>query len=74
MQRLGRALIGASLAVQSFTVLAQRDNQPSRNATVTVNITPGHPANRFIPSHALGAGVDGHAKGAAGLIGTFSKP
>src|SRR2546429_3407095 len=34
-----------------------------RRATVTVNFTPGHPANRFIPSHAFGAGVDGHAEG-----------
>ena len=34
-----------------------------RRATITVNFTPGHPAKRFIPSHALGAGVDGHAEG-----------
>src|SRR5437588_116972 len=34
-----------------------------RRATITVNFTPGHPANRFIPSHAFGAGVDGHAEG-----------
>src|SRR5204863_3712060 len=32
---------------------------------ITVSITPGHPANRFIPSHALGAGIDGHDKGEA---------
>src|SRR6184192_858980 len=32
-------------------------------STITVNFTPGHPANRFIPSHAFGAGVDGHAEG-----------
>jgi len=30
---------------------------------VTVLVTPDHPANHFIPSQALGAGVDGHAKG-----------
>jgi hypothetical protein len=36
--------------------------QPSR-AIVTVNYSPGHPANRIIPSQALGAGVDGSAKG-----------
>src|SRR6266487_4169194 len=34
-----------------------------RRARVVVNFTPGHPANRFIPSHAFGAGVDGHAEG-----------
>jgi hypothetical protein len=32
-------------------------------ATVTVSIRPGHPANRFEPSHAFGAAVDGHNKG-----------
>jgi hypothetical protein len=33
------------------------------HATVTVRLTPGQPANRFIPSHALGAAIDGHDKG-----------
>src|SRR5713226_1574125 len=34
-----------------------------RRATITVNFTPGHPANRIIPSHALGGAIDGHYKG-----------
>jgi hypothetical protein len=34
---------------------------------VTVEFTPGHPASRFIPSHALGAGIDGHNKGTIDL-------
>src|SRR5215831_15038178 len=38
-------------------------NSQSTTATVTVAINPGHPVNRFIPAHALGAGVDGHDKG-----------
>src|SRR6266702_3944660 len=38
-------------------------NPAQPRATITVNFTPGHPANRFIPSRALGAGVDGHAEG-----------
>src|SRR5947207_1157816 len=38
-------------------------NPAQPRATITVNFTPGHPANRFIPSHAFGAGVDGHAEG-----------
>ena len=38
-------------------------NPAQPRAAITVNFTPGHPANRFIPSHAFGAGVDGHAEG-----------
>src|SRR2546428_7797192 len=33
-----------------------------RRATITVNLTPGQPANRFIPSHALAAGGEAHTK------------
>ncbi|PYS85399.1 MAG: hypothetical protein DMF70_04465, partial [Acidobacteria bacterium] len=50
-------LICFTLWVQPVALLAQT------NATVTVTFTPGHPANRFIPSRALGAGVDGHSIG-----------
>jgi len=60
-----RSLTGAlcvALSLQSTTASAQ-DNQPSNEAVVTVTFTPGHPANRFIPSRALGAGVDGHSIG-----------
>lgn len=56
-------LCSAVLALQPVTVLAQRKNQLTRNATVTVNFKPGQPANRFAPAQALGAGVDGHGKG-----------
>ncbi len=48
-------LICFCLLFQSIPVFAQR------RAIVTVNIS--HPSNRFIPSQALGAGVDGHEKG-----------
>ncbi len=51
------------LLFEPTTTLAQRGNQNARHATVTVLVTPDHPANHFIPSQALGAGVDGHAKG-----------
>ncbi len=57
-----RLLICAALLLQPFTALAQQRTQPSQSATVTVTVTPGHPANRFVPSRALGAGVDGHAE------------
>jgi hypothetical protein len=56
-----------AISIQSVTVLGQRANQPPRSAVVTVSITPGHPANRFAPAHALGAGIDGHDKGVADL-------
>jgi len=52
-----------AISIQPFTVFGQR----VRDATVTVKFTPGHPANRFIPSHALGAGIDGHDKGTVDL-------
>ncbi|HEX7721486.1 MAG TPA: discoidin domain-containing protein [Pyrinomonadaceae bacterium] len=45
------------LCIQPVALLAQT------RATVTVDFTPGHPANRIIPSRALGAGVDGHEQG-----------
>ena len=31
--------------------------------TVTVEVTPGHPANTFVPNQALGAGLDGLEEG-----------
>jgi hypothetical protein len=65
-------VICIACSIQSATVLAQRTNQRPRSAVVTVSITPGHPANRFVPSHALGAGIDGHDKGLADLQLTSS--
>src|SRR6266850_2480304 len=59
-------LICATIVVQPLSCLAQRlpANRPrARTVTVTVKVSPGHPVNRFIPSQALGAGVDGHAEG-----------
>ena len=39
-------------------------SKPHREATViTVRFKPGHPVNRFAPSHAFGAAIDGHEKG-----------
>src|ERR1700730_5343002 len=52
----------AALLLQPITASAQ-GNKRSNEAVVTVSYTPGQPANRFIPSRALGAGVDGHAEG-----------
>jgi hypothetical protein len=60
-------LICLAISTHPVTVPGQRIDQRSRSALVTVNITPNHPANRFMPSHALGAGIDGHDKGVADL-------
>jgi hypothetical protein len=40
-------------------------SQAQKPPTVTVLIRPGHSAKRFLPTHAFGAGVDGHDKGEA---------
>jgi F5/8 type C domain len=55
--RLAGLLILITVFLFPVAVLAQR------RATVTVNFNPGHPVNRFSPSHALGAAIDGHDKG-----------
>src|SRR5262252_2392555 len=34
-----------------------------RRTTATVTVDTSRPINRFIPSHALGAAIDGHEKG-----------
>jgi hypothetical protein len=44
-----------SLAIDRF--------QYRNNMTVTVRIKPGHPLRRFVPTHALGAALDGHEQG-----------
>src|SRR2546426_3799051 len=56
-------LVSAALILQPATASTPQNQQ--RPSTVTVLFTPGHPANRFLPSHAFGAGVDGHDKGEA---------
>ena len=56
-------LCSVVLALPPIMVPGQSAERPSDSATVIVSFTPGHPANRFIPSHALGAGVDGHSIG-----------
>ena len=66
LRALVRTICGvvcAVISLQPITVFGQR----LREATVTVQFTPGHPVNRFIPSHALGAGIDGHDKGTIDL-------
>jgi hypothetical protein len=63
MTRALGGVITAALFLQPVIVLPQLVDQRARVATVTVNFTPGHPVNRFIPARTLGAGVDGHTEG-----------
>ena len=58
---LARFSVCLLISLQPLAILAQR----AQRATVTVNIKI--PANRFIPAHALGAGIDGHDKGITDL-------
>src|ERR1700732_3115451 len=62
----GGLLVYFALFCQPLGTLAQTaPDGTGRRATITVLVRPGHPANRFIPAHALRAGVDGHEKGEA---------
>src|SRR5207253_394012 len=63
LKKSGHLIICALILLQPIAALAQQQIQSPPTATVTVTFTPGHPANRFIPSRALGAGVDGHSIG-----------
>src|ERR1051325_4043129 len=49
--------ICVSIFSPAIEILAQR------RATATITIDASRPTNRIVPSHARGAGVDGHAKG-----------
>ncbi|MEP6570348.1 MAG: discoidin domain-containing protein [Acidobacteriota bacterium] len=52
----------SSIATQGNSTLRNRD-VASQHTNVTVHYTPGQPLNRFAPSHAFGAAIDGHEKG-----------
>src|SRR5882724_96476 len=49
------------LFLQAEAFPKQHNN--SRYLTVTVRLGQGHRLNRFVPAHALGAGIDGHEQG-----------
>jgi len=40
-----------------------KQNSQTTRAVVTIRYAPNRPANRIIPSRALGAGIDGSSKG-----------
>ncbi len=64
LTHLVRILISLCLLTNSsISILAIDRSQFRNNTTVTVRIKPGHPLNRFVPAHALGAALDGHEQG-----------
>jgi len=65
-RKFGHAVVCSALILQPVVVFAQRADQRSSQASVIINVT-GRAANRFVPTHALGAGIDGHDKGVADL-------
>src|SRR5215467_11417568 len=60
-KRRRRRLIGIAAAFQIYCLVSVTFSQPRPVATITIDTS--HAVNRFAPSHALGAGVDGHEKG-----------
>src|SRR5262245_31746695 len=58
-----RASLAAALQISLLGVLPGVSGLTQPPAVVTITIDASHPANRFVPSHALGAGVDGHEFG-----------
>src|SRR5207302_839158 len=69
-RRIFPAALCCALLLSSLTRAVNpqdRQNDQSSHAIVTVTYAPGHPALRFIPSHALGAGIDGASKGTLDL-------
>ena len=57
LARSALVIICISICFQPIASFAQR------RAIATITIDTSHPTNRLIPSHALGAGIDGHSKG-----------
>jgi hypothetical protein len=54
----------ALFALAASTLSGSPAGAPRKNLIVTVRVRAGRPLQRFIPSHALGAAVDGHDKDA----------
>jgi hypothetical protein len=66
LPRRGPRLLAAALQICSASSLLSLNPvalSAQRRATTTITIDTSRPANRIMPSRALGAGVDGHAKG-----------
>lgn len=75
ISRLVNSILVLALIVQLFQPAygARKRNALRRTGTVTVSVTPNHPANIFSPQRALGAGIDGHEKGENAIMHTPEK-
>jgi hypothetical protein len=60
MRRISRSIVLFLIA----TVYASASTGAMKSVTITVRFSPGRPLHRFLPSHALGAGIDGDDSGA----------
>jgi hypothetical protein len=59
-----RSVCLASLLFSLITAPAFGSITATKSVTLTVRVRPGRPLNRFLPAHALGAGIDGDNRGA----------
>lgn len=66
---LSAALVCLSIPGPLAHSLRSQDKLTNQTLRARVNVIyrPGHPANRFVPSHALGAAIDGNQKGVLDL-------
>src|SRR5215471_6204274 len=60
-RRLRQRLIGIAALFQIGCLVSLTFSQPRPIANITIDTSRA--VNRFVPSHALGAGIDGHEKG-----------
>ncbi len=59
--RIFRGLLTVTLVFQAINpIIAKHHNAPTE---ITIRFKLGHPVNRFVPSVAFGAAIDGHEKG-----------
>ena len=68
-QRQVRRVLTGLACVSTLLTLASTFSNPGETQSakqitvVKIHFNPGHPVNRFDPSHALGAAIDGHERG-----------
>jgi len=67
--RLVNCALALLLSAQCFAQTTGTLKEPQRaEGTITIHFDPAHPANTFVPSRTLGAGLDGHERGEVALM------
>src|ERR1700753_3312445 len=62
--RLVNCALALLLSAQCLAQTTGTTKEPQRaEGTITIHFDPAHPANTFVPSRTLGAGLDGHERG-----------